>query len=74
MEDDSLAICRYEVGTIINNNRYTIHVGNDLESANNFYEATVNKYWNKHDHVIVFLYDYDKNANINYYDSDVETI
>ena len=47
MEDDSLVICKYEVGTIINNNRDTIHVGNDLESANNFYEATVNKYWDK---------------------------
>lgn len=74
MEDDSLVICRYEVGTCINNNRDTIYVGNDLESANNFYEATVNKYQNTYYHVIVFLYDYDKHANINYYDSDVENI
>lgn len=73
-DEDILTICRYEVGTIINNNRDTIHVSNDLETANNFYEATINKYWDKHDHVIVFLYDYDKNTNINYYDSYVENI
>lgn len=70
--EDIMIICRYEVGTFINNNRDTIYVGNDLESANNFYEKTVDKYRDTYDHVIVFLYDYDKHANINYYDGETD--
>lgn len=71
--DSELGIYRYEVGTIINSNRNVICT-NDLETANNFYEAAIKKYApdNAIDHVIVFLYDYDKNANINYYDSEDE--
>lgn len=69
---DDIEIYQYEVGTIINNNRDTICVTNDLETATYFYEATINKHIDKNDHVIVFLYDYDKHANINFYDSETE--
>lgn len=71
-DEDIMTICKYEVGTIINNNRDTIYAGNDLESANNYYESCINKYSNTDCHVIVFLYDYDKNTNINYYDSETD--
>ena len=67
-----IEIYRYEVGVIINNNRDTVCATNDLETATYFYEATINKYTNKNDHVIIFLYDYDKHANINFYDSQTE--
>lgn len=68
-----IEIYKYEVGTIINNNRDTVCVTNDLETATYFYEATIKKYINnKNDHVIIFLYDYDKHANINFYDSQTE--
>lgn len=73
-DDETFDICRYEVGTIINNNRDTIVVTNDLEIANNYYEATIKKLNSINDisHTIIFLYDYDKNSNINYYDSKVD--
>ena len=73
-DDETFDICRYEVGKIINNNRDTIIVTNDLETANNYYEAAIKKLSSSNDvnHTIIFLYDYDKNANINYYDSEID--
>lgn len=70
-DDETFDMCQYEVGTIINNNRDTIVVTNDLETANNYYEAAIKKLSSTNDinHTIIFLYDYDKNTNINYYDS-----
>lgn len=61
-EDDSFDMFRYEVGIIVNNNRDTICATNDLETANNFYEAAIKKYSPVNDinHTIIFLYDYDK--------------
>ena len=65
-EDDSFDMFRYEVGIIVNNNRDTICATND--------EAAIKKYSPANDinHTIIFLYDYDKNANINYYDNESE--
>lgn len=73
-EDETLAIYRYEVGTIINNNRDTILVTDDLKLANKTYERAIKKFSPNNDinHTIVFLYDYDKNTNINYYDSEID--
>lgn len=73
-EIDDILICRYELGVIINENRHVIMYGNDLESITEYYEKTINKYINKDDksHIIIFIYDYDKNTNINYYDSEVD--
>ena len=73
-DDETFDICRYEVGKIVNNNRDTIIVTNDLETANNYYEAAIKKLSPPNDvnHTIIFLYDYDKNANINYYDNESE--
>ena len=73
-DDETFDICRYEVGKIVNNNRDTIIVTNDLETANNYYEAAIKKSSPPNDvnHTIIFLYDYDKNANINYYDSEID--
>ena len=42
-DDETFDICRYEVGKIVNNNRDTIIVTNDLETANNYYEAAIKK-------------------------------
>ena len=67
-----IEIYKYEVGTIINNNRDTICATNDLEIATYYYEAAINRYTDKNDYVIVFLYDYDKHSNINFYDSQTE--
>lgn len=68
MDED---LYRYEVGTIINENRNTIAVTNSLEAANKLYERVI-KDLDDTDHSIVYIYDYDKNANINYYDSEVD--
>lgn len=71
---DEFIICKYEVGTIINNNRDTILVTDDLKLANKIYERAIKKFSPNNDinHTIVFLYDYDKNTNINYYDSEID--
>ena len=71
---DEFIMCKYEVGTIINNNRDTILVTDDLKLANKIYERTIKKFSPNNDinHTIVFLYDYDKNTNINYYDSEID--
>lgn len=66
-------IYRYEIGVIINNNRYTVACSNDLEQATIVYEQAIDKYTkNKNDHVIVFMYDYDKIENLNYYDNEID--
>ena len=69
--DDTMELCRDEVGTIINNNRDIVLCTNSLEDANRYYEDTIKKFSPPNDinHTILFLYDYDRATNINYYDS-----
>ena len=69
---DDIGIYRYEVASIINGYRDTIAATNDLEAAKIYFNANINKFANSIDHVIIFIYDYDKNTNIEYYDSEVE--
>lgn len=71
-EDDTFNIRRFEVGAIINNNRYIITATNDIDFANNMYQKTIDNYRNSINHVILFVFDYDKGININYYDSEVD--
>lgn len=71
-EDDIIEIRRFEVGAIINNNRFTIKTTNDIEEATQCYEKAINAYNPDTNHVVIFLFDYDKNTNINYYDSEVD--
>lgn len=71
-ENDMFDIRRFEVGAIINNNRYIITTTNDIDVANAKYQDTVNSYRNSINHVIIFVFDYDKNTNISYYDSEVD--
>ena len=72
--DELLDMYRYEVGIIVNNNRDTILVTDDLNTANYYYEKTIEKYSPNNDknHTIIFLYDYDKNTNINYFDNEFD--
>lgn len=69
---DDIGIYRYEVASIINGYRDTIAATNDLEAAKIYFNANINKFANSTDHVILFIYDYDKNTNIEYYDGDTE--
>lgn len=71
-EDDTINIRRFEVGAIINNNRYIITATNDIDFANNMYQKAIDNYRNSINHVILFVFDYDKGVNINYYDSEVD--
>lgn len=71
-EDDITEIRRFEVGAIVNNNRFTIKTTNDIEEATQYYEKVINAYNPDTNHVVIFLFDYDKNTNINYYDSEVD--
>lgn len=70
--NELLDMYRYEVGIIVNNNRDTILVTDDLNTANYYYEKAIKKYSPNNDknHTIIFLYDYDKNTNINYFDNE----
>lgn len=69
---DDIGIYRYEVSSIINGYRDIIAVTNNLEIAQNYFNANINKFANSTDNVILFIYDYDKNTNIEYYDGYVE--
>lgn len=69
---DDIGIYRYEVASIINGYRDTIAATNDLEAAKIYFNANINKFTNSIDHVILFIYDYDKNTNIEYYDGEAE--
>lgn len=72
MNEDDLLINGYEVGSIINENRTTHLATSHLDLARQVYEEILNKYKNADNHVIVFLYDYDKNINVEYYDSETD--
>lgn len=69
-------IKRYEVGTICEEQgRKTILTTNDLELANTKYEKIVHSIPNNYKfHIKVFLFDYDKNCNLNYYDSIADSV
>lgn len=69
---DDIGIYRYEVASIINGYRDTIAVTNDLEVAKIYFNANIDKFANNTNHVILFIYDYNKNTNIEYYDGEVE--
>lgn len=71
-DDETLDIRRFEVGAIINNNRYTIKTTNDIEEATISYEKVVHSNHPERNHIIVFLYDFEKATNLNYYDSEVD--
>lgn len=71
-KDDITEIRRFEIGAIVNGQRYTIKTTNDIEDAVKSYENAVDIYEKDKNHVAIFLFDYDKNANINYYDSQVD--
>lgn len=73
MEFDELEILRYEVVKIVNEYRNTIMVTDNIDVAlssfNNIVDSINN---NTKNHIVVFIYDYDKNTNIKYYDSEFD--
>lgn len=70
MEED---IYRYEIGIITNEDRDTKAVTNDEQAAIEVFSSLLkdNKN-NKDDHIVIFVFDYDKNTNIKYYDNQTE--
>lgn len=74
MIDEIIAI--YEVGIICESQgRKTILITNDINKANESYENIINNIKsNDKFHLQVFVYDYDKNCNINYYDSATDIV
>ena len=70
MEED---IYRYEVGIITNEDRDTKAVTNNEQAAIGVFASLLedNKN-NKDDHIVIFVFDYDKNTNIKYYDNQTE--
>ena len=70
--DDIVAYNPYEVGTIINENRVIRLATINKELALETYKAYVEKAKKSKDHYIVFLFDYNKNTNLEYYDSESE--
>lgn len=69
-------IIRYEVGRISEHaGRETILATNNLKAANELYESLVNNIeLNSKYHVQIFIFDYDKNCNLNYYDSATDNV
>lgn len=70
MEED---IYKYEIGIITNEDRDTKAVTNNEQDAISIFSSLVedNKN-NRDDHIIIFIFDYDKNTNIRYYDNQTE--
>lgn len=69
--DETLDIANYEVGYIKDGQESTILATDDLEEATAAYEYAVDKYSpsNTIYHIIVYLYDVEKQCNINYYNN-----
>lgn len=70
MEED---IYKYEIGIITNEDRDTKAVTNNEQTAISVFSSLVeNNKNNRDDHIIIFVFDYDKNTNIRYYDNQTE--
>ena len=69
-------IKRYEVGSISEHDgRKTILCTNDILKATECYENLVNSIENNSKyHIQIFIFDYDKNCNLNYYDSATDNV
>lgn len=73
MEFDELEIPRYEVVKIVNENRNTIMITDNIDVALSCFNHSVDSINNNtKNHIVIFIYDYDKNANIKYYDSEFD--
>lgn len=64
-------IATYEVGYNLNDQSHIVYVGYSLEDATVVYEYTVETHAiiGTTNHIIVWLYDYEKQSNINYYNN-----
>lgn len=71
MLDDGIDIANYEVGYIRDSVEYSILYTDNIQEATNAYENAVQQYApnNTDHHVIVYLYDVDKQCNLNYYNN-----
>lgn len=70
-----MEIGRFEIGIIRNGNRYTVAVTKDYKNANIIYRRLVDRDMQRQDNdvqTIIFIFDYDKNTNIDYYDSNTD--
>lgn len=73
MEFDELEIPRYEVVKIVNENRNTIMIIDNIDVALSCFNCSVDSINNNtKNHIVIFIYDYDKNTNIKYYDSEFD--
>lgn len=73
MEFDELEIPRYEVVKIVNENRNTIMITDNIDVALSSFNSNVDSINNNtKNHIVIFIYDYDKNKNIKYYDSEFD--
>lgn len=74
MEDELFEIRRYEVYTLINDTKTTLITTNNINIAKEYYNALVNDSitnYNKNRDIYA-IFDYDKNTNIEYYDSKTD--
>lgn len=69
MEDFDIVV--YEIACIKNNQTICMYISENLEDATETYETLINTYVtnNTKDHIIIYLYDYNKQTNINYYNN-----
>lgn len=66
-----MEIGRFEVGKIENGLRSIIAVTKDYKTAYKYYKEAVSEanIKNTNNQIILFVFDYDKNVNVEYYDS-----
>lgn len=67
--DFDITIHRYVVKKVTVSGTIDIVSTSDKEIADNYYEAELEKIKDDTSHIVIYIYDYDKNTNIKYFDN-----
>ena len=73
-EIEDVIIDPYELGEIINDNRRTIIATHNKILAKKIFDEIVEQAKLSNNHHIVFIYDYNKNTNIEYFDNESDLL
>lgn len=70
---DDEDIGRYEVGIVRCDDKLTLGATNDLTIAENIYNDAIALFdIHINSNVVIYIYDFERNTNIEYYDSAIE--
>ena len=70
--NEDFIVCNYRISVVINNINIVSFVDDNLERVSQQFDEVVQSYKDDDRHIVISLYDYDKQTNIKYYDSEEE--